>query len=482
MTSLALHPACSSVAESINQADFRGRRIHMVGVGGSGMSGLAGVLLRGGARVSGSDARMSITLARLADEGVRVFVQGDGHGLPADAEMVVASAAIPADHPELRAADERGIRVLRYAEMLGVVMKFKRGVAISGTHGKSTTTAWLSFVLRETGLDPSFVVGAAVEQLGGSSGVGGGEHFVVEACEFNRSFLNMNPTFAAVLNVEADHLDYYRDLDEIVGAFHDFLNSIRPDGLAVVNGDDPAARRALNGRESGIETFGLSAGNTWQAEDLALSGGCYAFNVLRQGQMLGRVALKIAGRHNVMNALAVIALASRLGVPWGPLSRALGEFRGARRRLEQRGVVRGVRVVDDYAHHPSEIRATLAAARERYTPQRVWAVFEPHQYSRTRRLADDFATAFEAADCVLLPDIYAARDTAEDRAAINSGQLATRIRAAGTQAVHIADHAGIIEYLAKHARSGDLVLTMGAGGIGKVADELVQRLGGDLSA
>lgn len=492
MTSLALVPAYATVAESLEHADFRGRRIHMVGIGGSGMCGLAGVLLHGGARVSGSDARMSITLARLATAGARILT---AESLPADAELVVASAAIPESHPELVAAAARGVPLLRYAEMLGVVMKFKQGVAISGTHGKSTTTAWLAFVLREAGFAPSYVVGAGVEQLGGSSGAGEGQHFVVEACEFNRSFLNMHPTFAAILNVEADHLDYYSDLDEIVSAFREFADTVHPAGLLVINGDDPACRRVIGRRRPNVETFGFGERNTWRADNLALSGGCYSFDVLREAEpsdpagsepgryaMLGRVTLRVAGRHNVMNSLAVIALATRLGVSWPILRSVIGEFAGARRRLEQRGVVNGIRVVDDYAHHPSEIRATLAAARERFSPRRIWAVFQPHQYSRTRALADSFATAFADADRVLLPEIFAARDSAADRAAINAAGLAARIRAAGVEALHIADFDAIIDHVAQHAEPGDLVLTMGAGNIGKVADDLVQRLGGDLPA
>lgn len=482
MTSLALFPAYDTVAESIEHADFRGRRIHMIGIGGSGMCGLAGVLMRGGARVSGSDAKMTITLAKLADDGARVTTQQSAEALPADIEMVVASAAIPEAHPELAAARKRGVVVLRYAEMLGVVMKYRQGVAISGTHGKSTTTAWLSFVLREAGLDPSYVIGAGSAQLGGSSGVGEGQHFVVEACEFNRSFLNLHPTYAVILNVEADHLDYYRDLAEIVGAFRDFADTIDRDGLLVINGDDDGCKSLDIAHRRNVETFGFGPENHWRAENLALAGGCYSFDVIHNGSTLGRVSFKIAGRHNVMNGLAVMALATRLGVAWPVLRRVVGEFTGAKRRLEQRGMVNGVRVVDDYAHHPSEIKATLAAARERFSPKRIWAVFQPHQYSRTRRLAEEFATAFGGADRVVIPDIFAARDSAEDKAAINATGLATRIRAAGTDAIHIAEFDAIIDHLVQHAEPGDLILTMGAGNIGKVADDLVQRLGGNLPA
>lgn len=452
----------------------------MIGIGGAGMSGLAAMLMRHGARVSGSDTRMSITLARLASEGAKITTQQRAESLPVDVELVVATAAVSDAHPEVVEALQRGVPVLRYAEMLGRMMAHHEGIAISGTHGKSTTTAWTAFVLREAGLDPSFVVGAGVEQLGGGSGVGAGPHFVAEACEFAKSFFHLRPRMSAILNVEADHLDYYRDLEEIRGAFREFAAMTPADGLLVINGDDAGCCGVADGAVSRVETFGLRAGCTWRAVDIRMEEGFPVYELEREGERVGRMALGVAGLHNIMNSLAVCALATESGVDVPTLRRVIGRFHGAKRRLELKGECSGVRVVDDYAHHPSEIRATLAAARERFTPRRLWCVFQPHQYSRTRQLLEEFAISFEAADEIIVPPIFAARDSEEDRRAVSAGLVAERIRAAGRSARHIEEFDDIIDYLAGELRSGDLVLTMGAGNIGKIADDLVQRLGGNL--
>lgn len=463
------------------QNEFHAQRIHMIGIGGAGMSGLAAMLLRHGARISGSDTRMSITLARLASEGAKITTQQRAESLPVDVELVVATAAVGDGHPEVAEARRRGIQVIRYAEMLGLMMTRHVGIAISGTHGKSTTTAWTAFVLREAGLDPSFVIGAGVEQLGGGSGVGAGEHFIAEACEFAKSFLNLRPRMAVILNVEADHLDYYHNLDEIRAAFIEFAALLPSDGLLVLNGDDPGCSGIADRTSAKLETFGLGNSCDWRATDIRLEDGFQTFMVEHRGQKLGRVRLGVAGLHNVMNGLAVMAIATQSGVDWPTLQRVIGDFHGAKRRLELKGEVNGVRVVDDYAHHPSEIRATLTAARERFSPRRLWCVFQPHQYSRTRQLLDEFATSFGAADEVIVPPIFAARDSEEDRRAVSAAVVTERILANGRNARHIAEFEHIVDFLAAEARPGDVVLTMGAGNIGKVADDLVQRLGGSLS-
>lgn len=480
-------PAASTeprrAAHAAAASDFRALRIHMVGIGGAGMSGLAAVLLRRGARVSGSDARMSIDLARLGTLGAAVSAQQRAETFPVDTELVVATAAVPDDHPELAEARRRGIEIVRYSEMLGLLMAQHVGVAISGTHGKSTTTAWLTYVLRHAGLDPSFVVGALVDQLGGGSGVGDGPHFIAEACEYARSFLHLRPRHAAILNIDADHLDYYADLDAVAEAFGEFARLLPANGRLVVNGADPRCRTLVRANvAAAIETFGLAEDNHWQAKDLNIESGYHAFTVVDHGRPLGRVRLGLAGAHSVLNALAVVALARECGVPWSAIEASLGGFQGAKRRLELRGSVRGVRVADDYAHHPTEIRATLQAARERFAPRRLWVVFQPHQYSRTRHLLDEFVHSFGAADRVVVPDIYAARDSAEDRAAVSAGLVAERLCGVGVAAVHIPDFDAIADFLASNVTAGDLVITMGAGNVGKLADDLVQRMGGHLPA
>lgn len=462
--------------------DLRTVRVHMVGVGGCGMSGLASVLLRWGATVSGVDAIVSPIVERLRERGARVSRENGVSALPAKLDVVVASAAVRATHPDLVEARRRGVPVIKYAALLGALTARRCGIAVSGTHGKSTTTAWLAYVLRRAGLDPSFVVGGECDQLGGGSGVGDGPHFVVEACEYDRSFLHLRPRAAAILNIEEDHLDYYADVEAIQAAFGEFAGLLPADGLLVLNGQDPRCR-SLAGRHAGrVETFGLEGDVTWRAAQITVHEGCYELDVLRGGTRLGRVRLGLPGRHNLMNALAVIALAWEAGVTWPQLEESLGAFRGVRRRLELRGEERGVRILDDYAHHPTEIRATLLAARERYRPARLWCVFQPHQHSRTRFLLEDFARSFDQADRIIVPEIYFVRDSARERELVCGADLVERLRQSGRQAEYVADFSAIAAALAGGVRPGDAVITMGAGDIWKVADELVRRLRGDLPA
>lgn len=454
----------------------------MVGIGGSGMAGLAAILLRCGARVSGSDCLASAALARLAKSGARITTQQATETVPPEAELLVVSAAIPERHPELLEARRRGIPVIKYAQLLGTLMDQRHGIAVSGTHGKSTTTAWLTFVLRGAGLDPSFVVGADSEQLGGGSGVGEGPHFVAEACEYNRSFLNLRPRSAVILNIEEDHLDCYENLVAITQAFAEFAGLIPPDGQVVLNGQDPNCR-TLSGRLAAkVETFGFDEQDTWRAVDLDLREGRYEFTAVRRGEPLGRVRLAIAGEHNVRNGLAVAALASGVGVGWEGISIGLQEFRGVQRRLQVQGEIAGVTVVDDYAHHPTEIRVTLRAARELFNPRRLWCIFQPHQHSRTRFLLTDFARSFELADEIVVPRIYFVRDSERERQAVRASDLVEQVCAAGGQAVHIPDFGAVVNTLVEKVQPGDLVITMGAGDIWKVADELVQRLRGNRSS
>ncbi|MEW6198924.1 MAG: UDP-N-acetylmuramate--L-alanine ligase [Planctomycetota bacterium] len=476
MSPTAVAPKPLHTGPCVIPPDFERRHLHLVGIGGCGMSALAALLLRRGTRLSGSDAQTSGELERLGAAGAKIIRHGAAGEIPSETALVVASAAIPADHAELTEARRRGLPVVKYAELLGAVMDRCEGIAISGTHGKSTTTAWLAFVLREAGLDPSFVVGATVPQLGGGSGVGHGRHFVAEACEYDRSFLHLRPRRAAILNIEEDHLDCYRDLAEIREAFATFGRGVAPDGLIVLNADDARCQSLVPELGCGVQTVGTCAPADWQPANLALSDGRYAFDVVHGGAALGRLHPRLAGRHTVGNALVVAALAHDCGVPWDTVQAGIEAFEGARRRLELRGEVGGLRVLDDYAHHPTEIRATLQAARERYNPQRLWCVFQPHQHSRTRFLLADFARSFALADHVLVPDIYFVRDSERERERVRAEDLVARIRAGGGDAAYLPAFDAIVERLACDARPGDVVLTMGAGNIWKVADGLVQRL------
>ena len=323
-------------------------------------------------------------------------------------------------------------------------------------------------------------MGATVGQLGGGSGVGAGPHFIAEACEYDRSFLNLRPRRAAILNIEEDHLDCYKDLDAIRAAFGTFAGGVPADGLVVLNGEDERCQALAGGIGAEVQTFGSAAGLTWRTSEIVLEDGYYSFNVERAGTVLGRVRPALAGRHNVDNALAVIALAQHCGVAWGAMQAGLCEFRGAQRRLELRGDVAGRRILDDYAHHPTEIRATLRAARERYSPRRLWCVFQPHQHSRTRFLLADFAGSFAHADRVVVPDIYFVRDSERERELVCAEDLVKEIRGRGGDATYARDFGSIVELLARETEPGDVILPMGAGNIWKVADELGQRPGGDV--
>lgn len=457
------------------------RRYHFIGAGGIGMSGLARLLVKNNAVVTGSDMEETAIVRQLRDAGADIRAGHSAENLPQGLEAVVISAAIKETNPELAAARKRGCTIRKYAEMLGELMDCYDGIAVCGTHGKSTTSGWLAHLMTLAGADPSFIVGADIPQLGGSSGVGDSDIFIAEACEYDRSFLNLHPEIGVILNIEQDHLDYYRDEDEIVEAFIDFARGIRPSGVLIVNGQDPNVERVLNALDDDRTclTFGLDETCDFNARNVALVDGRYEFDIYRQNVLLGRTRISVPGRHNIFNALAVAAAAVTAGIDTEKVLRLLDEFTGMDRRLMLKAECNGIVILDDYAHHPTEIRASLEAIRGRWRPERIWCVFQPHQYSRTRFLLDDFAESFKLADITIVPDIYFVRDTEENKRLVNAQVLVDRVRKTGADAVYINDFAGIREYLKAHVRSGDLVVTMGAGNVWKVADEYIQWLGND---
>lgn len=456
---------------------FAAKRVHLIGIGGCGMSSLGGVLVRCGAMVSGSDLVEFHARERLEEMGATITIGQAPMNIQPDCDIVVYSAAIREDNPELMEARRRGIRCLKYAEMLGQVMKLRDGFAISGTHGKSTTTALLSFILRHARKDPTFVVGAHVKQLDGSSGVGDGPHFVVEACEFDRSFLNLSPKYAAILNIEEDHLDCFPNIDAIAEAFRSFASLAPADGAIVANADDRVVMDVVQHVRAPVETFGQGEDAAWRVTNIDHVLGCYSFDILRRGRPFIRAEMKnLPGRHQLCNATVAVALAHHAGVEAHMIEEALPLFCGAERRMTRRGEVRGILVLDDYGHHPTEVQVTLRAVREQYPDRRLWVVFQPHQHSRTRFLLNDFARSFGLADHLLVPDIYFVRDSQAMRDQICSSNLVERVRANGGDALYLPRHAEIIDHILANARSGDIVLTMGAGDVWKIANELVQRL------
>ena len=460
-------------------AAYAGKAVHLIGVGGSGMRALAQMLLARGAVVSGSDSQPSAALEALGGRGARVAVGQHADNLPERPDLVVYSAAIHEANPELLAARRRGCEVIKYSQMLGRLMADRCGIAVAGTHGKSTTTALVAHALKAAGKNPSFIVGATAAQLGGPSGVGDGPHFVAEACEFDRSFLNLSPTFAAILNVEEDHLDCYRDLEAIVEAFRAFAARVPAHGVLVANGQDRAASAAVRDAACEVQSFGVGGEFTWSAGNLTSDRGRYRFDVGFKGRKFCKLAAAIPGMHQVYNALAAAALLHQAGLSPEQIAAAVAGFEGAQRRLTLKAQLAGITVVDDYAHHPTEINATLRAVRDFFSPSRIWCVFQPHQHSRTRFLLKDFACSFGGADKVIVPDIYFVRDSEREKEHISSADLVAQVRLNGGDAHYLSDFGAIIEHLKANLAPGDLVITMGAGNIWEVSDEVVHWLGTD---
>lgn len=479
----AVSPASPAVRQRLRQGAWSGLRVHLIGIGGCGMNGAACLLAEAGAVVSGSDRNPFEGIGRLTSRGVRVAIGHRAAQLTPDVELVVISAAIPESNPELSWARTRGLPVIKYAQLLGLLMRARVGVAIAGTHGKSTTTALCAHLFRACGLDASFVVGACAPQLNGNGGYGRGAHLIVEACEYDRSFLQFAPQYGVVLNLEPDHFDCYHSFGELVEAFSQFAAKVKPGGLFLCNAEDHWAMRAagaVRAAEAGrarVATFGFDSGAHWQARELGRDRGCSRFEVLHHGQHVLTTKLSIPGRYNVANALAAIVLACEAGAAPEAVADAVPRFEGIGRRLTWRGEARGVIVVDDYAHHPTEIRLTLEAAKARYEPRRTRVIFQPHQYSRTLHLLEEFAESFALADEVIVPDIYGAREAGGGPLPqVGSKELALLINERGRPAQHVPTLKAVAEHLARTLAEGDLVLTMGAGDVWKVADELVERI------
>lgn len=434
------------------------------------MSGLARYLIESGCRVTGSDIVLSDVTERLSQLGAVVYHGHHPKHILPNTNRVVYTVAISNNNPELIAARNLGIEVLKYSELLGLLMKEKIGVAVAGTHGKTTTTAMIAYILEKAGFDPTYVIGGFVPILGGSSKVGRGDHFIAEACEYDRSFHNLYPHVAVITNIEEDHLDYYKDIYEIVVAFRTFARLIPSSGMLVGNVDDERVATILRQTSTHTETFSLKKEEaTWNITDLTYQTGRARFSLVCRGRTLGTVSLLIPGMHNVQNALAAAAVTSWLGVQPDVLCRALSSFPGVARRLQVLGALNDVIVIDDYAHHPTEIRTVLTAASQAYPMRRLWCVFQPHQHSRTRILLNNFASAFKLADKVIVPDIYFVRDSEAERRAITAFDLVKKIQETGKEAYYLPTFDDILSFLRENLKPGDVLITMGAGTIGDVA-------------
>jgi UDP-N-acetylmuramate--alanine ligase len=446
------------------------KKIHFVGIGGIGMSGIAGILASDGFAVSGCDLRASPTTDLLERRGIRVFLGHDAAHVPG-VDLVVNSSAVKGSHPEVLESRRLGIPVVRRAEMLGEIMRWMRGVAIAGTHGKTTTSAMVSMVLADAGLDPTVIVGGMLRNLDTNAMLGTSDLLVVEADEYDRSFLTLHPHIAVITNIESDHLDIYRDLDDIRETFARFADGLPFYGTLIGCADDENVAALLSARPGGAVRYGLGPGADLQAVNMAFSEEGSSYDLLRRGERLAAIRLAVPGDHNVRNSLAAVAVGLELGVPAAEIARALGRFRGVERRFQLLGQAGGALVVDDYAHHPTEIRATLDAARRGYPGRRIVALFQPHLYTRTRDFHADFATALETADLAFVAAIYAAREQPIEGL---TSSIITDAATSGRLRLIEGAHEDIAVEMRSLLGPGDLFITMGAGDINRVAQLLVE--------
>jgi UDP-N-acetylmuramate--alanine ligase len=454
------------------------KKIHFVGIGGIGMSGIAEILLDQGFRVTGSDRGLSEVTERLQKLGATIYEGHKAGNVASDVDALVYSSAVSLDNPEILEAQRRKIPIIRRAEMLAEVMRLKYGIGIAGTHGKTTTTSMISLVLMEGNLDPTVIVGGKLSGLGGTNArLGRGEFIVVEADEFDRSFLSITPTIAVLTTLETDHLDCYRDLEDIKGAFIQFASKVPFYGFVVLCIDEPALLDIMPQlSKKKIITYGLNPQADIQAVDIRHKDNTSTFTVVHSGSDLGHITLQVPGNHNVQNSLASIAVGLQLGVPFEKIQAGIEKFTGVYRRWEKKGEVKGITLYDDYAHHPTECRATLAGAKAGWR-RRVVCVFQPHLFSRTRDFYEEFGKSFLLSDVLVLTDIYPARE--EPIQGITGELIVNAAKRFGHKDVHyVPDKKKIPEYLTSIVKSGDIVITMGAGDIWKFGEEFLKRLKG----
>ncbi|MGE5629528.1 MAG: UDP-N-acetylmuramate--L-alanine ligase [Caulobacteraceae bacterium] len=450
------------------------RNVHFVGIGGISMSGLAQILLRSGYNVTGSDINDSNLINKLRNNGAKVFIPHDAKNVEG-AELIVYTAAVKQDNCEIIRAKELKIPIIDRAEFLGMIMKkYSYGIAISGCHGKTTTTSMVSIIFKNAGLDPTVLIGGEIEAINGNVRVGESEYFITEACEYFESFLKFHPFTAAILNVERDHLDYFKDIDHIVSAFEKFAKLVPEDGCLVVCSDNEHSMNISKKADCKVLTFGIKNKADFYPKSIKYDKlGHPTFEVYFKDKKLGTFSLSIPGEHNILNALASVAISYNAKIDMKIVKSSLREFKGTYRRFDIRGVRNNITVVDDYAHHPTEIKATLQAAKQ-FPHQRIWCVFQPHTYTRTRTLFDDFSEAFYNADQVIITDIYAARE--KDTGLIHPTELVESINKYSANAVYKSDFKNIADFIAKEARPGDLVFTMGAGDVFKLGPMILEEI------
>lgn len=450
-------------------------RVHFIGIGGISMSGFAELLHSMNFQVSGSDWHESKITKHLESLGIQVIYGQDEKNITKDLDFVVYTAAVHPSNPEYKRAEELGIPMMERAVMVGQVMKnYSSAIAISGTHGKTTTTSIASHIFLEAGLDPTISVGGILEAIGGNIRIGHSEHFITEACEYTNSFLKFFPTVGLILNIEEDHMDFFKDLADIRHSFRNFAELIPAHGTLIINGDIENYEEITKGLSCRVLTYALDNPDAdFTADNISFDEmGRGSFDALVAGEKKGHFTLGVVGRHNISNTLACLALASLYDINENTIQKALTAFHGTERRFEYKGECQGFTIIDDYAHHPTEIAATLSSA-EKYPHKTLWCVFQPHTYTRTRAFLKDFAKSLSMADKIILADIYAARE--QDPGDISSRDLAEEINKLGKDVYYISDFQEIEKFILKNLVDGDLLITMGAGNIVEIGENLIKQ-------
>ena len=446
--------------------------IHFIGIGGISMSGLAEILLGAGFSISGSDSKPSALTKQLEERGAKVFYGQCAENVSDTYNCVVYTAAIHPDNPEFARCVELNLPMLSRAELLGQIMKnYKTSIAVSGTHGKTTTTSMFSSVLLAADADPTISVGGILEAIGGNIRVGKSETFITEACEYTNSFLSFYPTLSIILNIEEDHMDFFKDLDDIMNSFKLFAQRLPKDGVLIINKEIKDYEKVTEGLECKVITYGMDSSCTYHAENIIFNAQGYGeFDVFHHSVNLGHIVLSVPGWHNVSNALAVIAAARKLGISMEQIQAGLLGFGGANRRFQYKGSLNGVTIIDDYAHHPTEIRTTLEAAKN-YPHREIWCIFQPHTYTRTKAFFHEFAESLSLADHIILADIYAARET--DTLGVSSALLCEEIKNLGADCYYFSTFEEIEEFVKSHCIHQDLLITMGAGDVVNIGENLL---------
>ena len=448
--------------------------VHFIGIGGISMSALAEILLQEGFTISGSDSKSSDLTTALEAKGIRIFYEQTASNIIPGIDLVVYTAAIREDNPEYMEVVRQNLPMLTRAQLLGQIMdNYQNSIAVAGTHGKTTTTSMMSQILLEANTDPTISVGGILPSIQGNLRVGSSEVFISEACEYTNSFLNFHPKYSIILNVEAEHLDFFKDLDDIRNSFRIFASNTLDHGVTIINGEIPDWQELVAGQPQKIITYGFDPSFDYYATDIEFNEkACAIYTVMKQGTPLFTVSLGVPGRHNISNSLAVIALSCEMGLSKEAILSGLCTFSGANRRFQYKGMVNGVTVIDDYAHHPTEIGATLTAAAN-YPHNRLIVAFQPHTYSRTKAFLPEFAEVLSQADVVVLADIYAARE--KNTYGVSSEDLLALLKEKGCEAYYFPSFEEIEEFLLKNSVNGDLLITMGAGNIVEIGESLLKK-------